>query len=62
MEDGCLVCGAPIAELSGYWGEPNRTTMFNARVASGFGAFDLCWPCWDGIAEQYEARPEDFAK
>lgn len=55
MGDKCLICGELIEEP--YSDKlPNPISVCTtARVAAGFGLYDLCWPCWDGITDQYEA-------
>lgn len=58
LEDPCEVCGGPIRDFFKF--HCTREQLHAARKAMGFGSWDLCWLCWNGIADQYVAAPETF--
>jgi hypothetical protein len=51
----CTFCGCGVYDMQPPRERQPRQVMHAALVPLGLKGYDLCWDCWDGIADQYAA-------
>ena len=59
-ESRCEFCGDGVFDLPPQRERPEKKVCHAALKALGLNTYALCYDCWDGLADQYEAAPGDF--